>query len=410
MNSHFQRLLCVAGALFLLGASPRQPDIVLGMSAPFSGPACGLGIELYRGADAYFTEVNRRGGVGGAAIVIKAYDDAYDPALAVQNTIKLIERDRAFLLFGYVGSPTVTRILPLLLADESRPYHLFFPFSGSSTLRRPPYEDVVFNLRASYREETAGLVANLLAIGRSKIGVLHQSDAYGRSGWDGIRKALAENGLRMVAEATYRRGTPFEASFDEQVAILQKAGADAVISVATYTAAAAFIRDARSAGWRVPIANLSFVGSEHLAVLLLEESRRSGRDYTADLINTQVVPSFENTFLPAVREYRVLMGKYDRPLPAFAAADCKPLLHSQVGLEGFLDAKLLVAVLERLDGILIRERLEDAAESIRDLDLGLDVKVSFGPVRHGAMSRVYYTTLRDSHFVPITSWDAWKKH
>ena len=404
-----QRLLCAAGALFLLAASSREPDIVLGMSAPFSGPACGIGIELYRGADAYFAEINRRGGIGGAAVVLKAYDDAYDPALTIRNTIHLIERDRALLLFGYVGAPTVTRILPLLLAQEHRPYHLFFPFSGSSTLRRPPYDEVVFNLRASYREETAGLVANLLAVGRRKIGVFYQSDAYGRSGWDGVRRALAENGLRMVAESTYRRGARFEESFDEQVAILQKAGADAVISIATYSAAAAFIRDARDAGWQVPIANVSFVGSEHLAVLLLEESRRSGRDYTVDLIASQVVPSFENTFLPAVREYRVLMGGYDTQPPAFAAADCKPLPYSQVGLEGFLDAKLLVAILERLDGILIRERLEDAAESIRDLDLGLDVKVSFGPRRHGAMTRVYFTTLRDTHFVPITSWDPWKR-
>ena len=38
-------------------------EFVLGMSAAFSGPSRGLGIELYRGAQAYFTHVNKMGGV-----------------------------------------------------------------------------------------------------------------------------------------------------------------------------------------------------------------------------------------------------------------------------------------------------------------------------------------------------------
>ena len=38
------------------------------------------------------------------------------------------------------------------------------------------------NLRASYRQETEGLVANFQSIGRSRIAVFYQADAYGRSG------------------------------------------------------------------------------------------------------------------------------------------------------------------------------------------------------------------------------------
>ena len=50
----------------------------------------------------------------------------------------------------------------------------------------------------------------------------------------------------------------------QQVEILKKSDADAVISIGAYAACAAFIRDARDAGWNVPIANVSFVGSEFL--------------------------------------------------------------------------------------------------------------------------------------------------
>ena len=46
------------------GPGLTDTEITLGMSAAFSGPSRGLGIELYRGAMAYFTHVNRMGGVG----------------------------------------------------------------------------------------------------------------------------------------------------------------------------------------------------------------------------------------------------------------------------------------------------------------------------------------------------------
>jgi ABC-type branched-subunit amino acid transport system substrate-binding protein len=77
------------------GAEPVQaPDIVLGMSAAFSGPSKGLGIELYRGSMAYFEHVNSKGGVHGHKIVIKPYDDGYNPKLAIDNTTRLIDTGR----------------------------------------------------------------------------------------------------------------------------------------------------------------------------------------------------------------------------------------------------------------------------------------------------------------------------
>ena len=89
-------------------------EIVLGVSAAFSGPSRGLGIELYRGANAYFKHINRAGGIRGRQVVLKMYDDGYQPNPAVKNTMTLVLEDQVFALFGYVGTPTVTRVLPML--------------------------------------------------------------------------------------------------------------------------------------------------------------------------------------------------------------------------------------------------------------------------------------------------------
>jgi ABC-type branched-subunit amino acid transport system substrate-binding protein len=387
-----------------------EQEIVVGMSAPFTGASRSLGIELYRGSIVYLSEINSSGGVHGRQVKLKAYDDDYQPDRAVKNTLKLMLEDRVFLLFDYVGTPTVTRVLPLLKKYDHLHFRLFFPFTGAQPQREPPYDRLAVNLRASYRQETAGLVANFLSIGRSRIAVFYQADAYGRSGWVGVREALARQNQKIVGEATYTRGTKYTESLDRQVAILQDANPDAIISIGAYAACAAFIRDARKAGLTVPIANVSFVGSESMLELLSATSKEDGRDYTADLVNSQVVPSYESPNVPVVNDYRALMDKYNPMPPAgLADADYKPLPYSFVSLEGFLNAKLLVEVLRRLGPDPARAKIAETVAGIDGFELGMGRPISFAAQRNQGSDAIYYTTVQDGRFVPIRDWKAWQK-
>ncbi|MDX1556147.1 MAG: ABC transporter substrate-binding protein, partial [Xanthomonadales bacterium] len=368
-----------------------------------------LGIELYRGSHAYLEAVNRQGGVHGRRVVIRAYDDGYDPPRAIANTIQLLNDDSVFLLFNYVGTPTVTRVLPLLRQFASEDVFLFFPFTGAEPHRQPPYSDYVFNLRASYFNETDGLVRNFLNIGRSDIAVFYQADAYGRSGWEGVRNALERHGHVIRGEATYRRGASFGESFRQQVEILRDADPDAIISVCSYEACAGLIRDARAANWDVPIANLSFVASEAMMTLLAMGSDEATARNTRNLIGAQVVPSYEDLRLPAVREYRALMDDYGDAIPAAARqVGYEPQRYSFVSFEGYLNARLLVEVLRRLGPEPVRDRIRESAEGIRNIDLGIDSHVFFGPQRHQASNAVYYTTPEDGVLVPLTDWGRWQ--
>ena len=389
-----------------LPSGVTDTEFQLGMSAAFSGPSRGLGIELYRGASAYFTAVNNGGGIGGRRISLTIYDDGYQPDPAVKNTLKLMLEDRVFLLFGYVGTPTVTRVLPVLKKFQDQNTYLFFPFTGAQPQRQPPYGDFAFNLRASYAQETKGLVDNFLRVGRRRIAVFYQADAYGRSGWAGVRKALDQHGERIIGEATYRRGQKFTGTLRAQVEILKASKPDAVICVGAYAACAAFVRDAVNLGLQVPIANLSFVGSENLLKLLTEE-REDSRQYTDLLVNSQVVPSYEDVSIPAVEEYRELMQRYDPEPPAGLVRESyTPFPYSFVSLEGFLNAKLLVEILHRLGDQPSRQRLESAIFSVRDFDLGIGEQVSFSPERRQGLQRVYYTVVNEGRFVTLNDWEA----
>ena len=384
-----------------------EDEIILGTSAAFSGPSRGLGIELYRGAQAYFTHINQAGGVRGRKVSLKLYDDGYQPVPSVQNTMKLLLEDQVFALFGYVGTPTVTRVLPILKKFQEESIFLFFPFTGAQPQREPPYGEFAFNLRASYREETEGLVENFLRIGRRRIAVFYQADAYGRSGWAGVRKALSAHDEQIVGEATYQRGARFSSSMRPQVEILQRANPDAIICIGAYGACAAFLRDAVNEGLEVPIANLSFVGSENLLQLITEGVEDSAR-YTRHLVNSQVVPSYEDETIPVVKEYGDLMQRHSPEVPqAFHQPDYQPFDKSFVSLEGFVNAKLLVEILNRLGDNPTRDKLEEAVFSVREFDLGIGELISFSPQRRQGMQRRYYTVVEQDRFIPLNDWQAW---
>ena len=228
----------------------------------------------------------------------------------------------------------------------------------------------------------------------------------------GVMREVIEStdGFKLVAEATYRRGTSYSESFRPQAEILRAANPDVVISVGTYSACAGLIRDARDAAWDVPIANVSGVDSENLLRLLIDTGRTRGKDYTRNIINSQVVPSYSDTSLPAVREYRELMDRF-RPMPPrdLLDEDYTPPRYSFISLEGYLNARLMVEILRRMGTELKRERIKDVVESIQDLDLGIDARVSFGPGKHQGLDKVYYTVVTDGRFVTLEDWKAWRK-
>jgi branched-chain amino acid transport system substrate-binding protein len=349
-------LLCVLGVLVVHSyaapvrtASMGLPPILIGVSNVQSGPSASLGRRLMQGSMAYFKQVNDRGGIHGRRLQVILKDDRYEPDPAVRNTYELITADKVFFLFDYVGTPTLTRVLPLLKYFEEQDIVNVAPFTGADPQRKPPYDRYVFNIRASYRAETRRLVDYLHAKGYRKIGFLGQADAYGKSGEIGVMDALRSHGLTIAGSATYRRNQPFDSRMEAQVDLLRRGGADAVIAVGVYGPCAAFIRDARLAGWNVPVANVSFVGAQSMLDLLRSKSQKSGKDLTAHLINSQVVPSPFDARCPLVRSYQAHV-----PRSAWEFGS----------LEGWLNAVVVTEALRRAGPNATRADFIRAMESL----------------------------------------------
>ncbi|MGC8807341.1 MAG: ABC transporter substrate-binding protein, partial [Thiomonas sp.] len=344
-------------------------QIVLGQSAPLTGPAAQIGIRLRMGIEAYFKQVNADGGVAGRNLKLVSLDDGYEPPRAVANTKTFIDGGDVFALLGYVGTPTTLAAKPLI---DQAGIPLIGPFTGAMGLRQPvdPY---IFNIRASYNDETRKIVDQFLFLGLKKIAVFYQDDAYGMAGLSGVQKALAAHGLKPVATGTVKRNTVDVAG---ALAAILPAKPDLIVEVGTYTEVAAFNQQAIAQGYGGQFANVSFVGSEALAKALGPQGN--------GVIITQVVPFPFSTVTPLVREYQAAMS----------AAGHKDD-YDFTSLEGYIDAKVLVLALRKAGKNLTRASLIDALNGMSNENLG-GFTVRFSPTNHSGSDYVDTTSITAS--------------
>ena len=153
--------------------------ILLGATAPLSGPAVGVR-SVARGASAYFRYVNARGGVNGRTIAYKVVDDASDPSRAVQATQQLVEQDEVFAIVNAVGTEQNLATRDYLNAAK---VPQLFVGSGATTFgsdyRQYPW---TIGFQPSHRAE-GWIYGSYVSRSRpgAKIAVLYQDDASARS-------------------------------------------------------------------------------------------------------------------------------------------------------------------------------------------------------------------------------------
>ena len=368
-----QHLAAATASIGLPALAQVDRRIVLGQSAAFSGPAAQLGIQMNRGAKLYFDSVNAAGGVNGAQIELRTMDDMYEPDRCKANTEALI-KDDVFALFGYVGTPTSLAALPLV-NQSKMPF--FGPFTGAEALR-DPFSRYVFHVRASYYDETALIVKQLTQLNLKKIAVFRQNDSYGQAGYDGVVRALKALNLEPVAVGLVERNT-VEVSAAVQTIVPQQP--DAVVQISAYKSCAAFIREARKAGYGGTFYNVSFVGTQALADEL-------GRQ-AMGVVVSQVMPFPFSLTTPISREYLAAVQK--------AGGDNKPNYSS---MEGYVAAKLFTEGLKRAGKAPSRDSLINALESVQSLDLGGFV-VGYGARNHVASRFVDLSMLTDDGRVRV---------
>ena len=378
MHTPYKWARALAVAAFFASASTAAETgvtsdaILLGQSCALTGPAAELGTEMRLGAQIYFNQVNQAGGVHGRQIKLTTLDDGYEPDRAAANTKKLINEDKVFALFGYVGTPTANASLPIF-TEAKVPF--FGAFTGAESLRNP-FNRYIFNVRASYFDETEKIVEHLTVLGVRNIAVFYQNDAYGQARLTGVTRALTKRNMKIAGTATVERNT---VAVDAAVKTLVPQNPDAIVMISAYKSIAAFVRASKKAGYTGQYHNVSFVGSRALA----EELGTEGYGVAV----TQVVPFPFSDRTPVVRDYLWALKAAGAAQPSFTS------------LEGFIAARVFVEGLKRAGKDLTRDKFIGALESISNTELG-GFNVNFSPNSHNGSSFVDLTMIgRNKAFV-----------
>jgi ABC-type branched-subunit amino acid transport system substrate-binding protein len=356
-----------------------KDEILLGTSSALTGHAGFLGSEYLRGGEAYIKKINDEGGIYGRKIKIISYDDQYDPPQTVINTQKLINEDRVFALFNYVGTPTAVKAVPIV---EEAQIPLVGLFTGADILRHP-LKKYIFNLRPSYYQETEAFInAAVGELGMTKVAIFYQHDDYGFDGLKGAEIALSNYDLRPVVEASYERGT---LDVENALKIIKEANPEAVVMVGTYAPVAKFVKLAKNEKFNPLFHSVSFVGSEAFATELGTEGN--------GVVITEVVPPPVKTSGVCVTGYLDLLGKYYRgSKPTFG------------GLEGFINTEVLVEGLKKAGPNIDRQKFISALESLDNFSLGSGCVISLGPNNHQGLNTIYTVYTKNGELVPFTDW------
>ncbi|WP_425916434.1 ABC transporter substrate-binding protein [Pseudomonas sp. GWSMS-1] len=352
------------------GLSPDE--IRVGMVNAQSGPAAALGLSMRNGVQAYFQRINAEGGIHGRRISLLSLDDGYEPSRTAAHTLSLLKTRQVFALLGYVGTPTSRAAVPIAQRAQV-PY--LFPFSGAEFLRTPVKPEV-FNIRASYIEETEQLVERITEdLKLSKIAILMQDDSFGESVKSGLNGALLKRDLKIYAQARIQRNSLEVA---EAIKALQRTQPEAVFFVGTYKQLAAAIKQAKALNFKTRFISVSFIGSERLIAV-------AGRDADGVYIS-QVVPSPHDTSRQLVQAYQ---------------ADMQANSLDHASFEGYIGAQVFIEALHKAGAEPTHETFIDALEHL-DMDLG-GFTVAFSRNRHQGSDAVYLTRIEQGKAVTVTT-------
>jgi branched-chain amino acid transport system substrate-binding protein len=349
-------------AQFLTRDRPLAKDeIRIGMSNAESGRYGGVGTAVKQGCEAYFAQVNRRGGVHGRQLKLVAYDDRYEPLNTIVNTERLINRDRVFALLGYVGSATSDAVLRMIREANIA---LVGPIAGDPRLHDSS-QTLVFVTRANFRQQAETVISHLTSdLGITRIGVFRQDDAFGESGREAVAASLRRRGLGMFGEGSYiRNSVDIEAALDQII----PAKPEAVLLIGTYQPCAAFVLEMRKRGLtNLIFASLSSIGTDRLVRLLGPKAE--------GLVIPEAVPPPDDRSNPLVRGFQ-------DDLRAFGSED-----FSYAGLEGYLNALVLVSALDKAGADLTEENFLAALRNT-NLQFG-PLQIRFPPPRAAEASAV----------------------
>jgi branched-chain amino acid transport system substrate-binding protein len=335
------------------GASPTavgdrtgvtDTEILIGTHLPLSQTIAAAYGPVGDGIRAYFDYINdTEGGVYGRKIKLLIGDDHFNPPDTVEVVRKLVEQDKVFAMVSGLGDVTHVAVWKYL---EERGVPDMFIASGLHKYTEPPVK-TRFGGIPDYLIEGRMLGAYLAKnYNGKKIGILRENSEMGVDSFNGVKMSLEGSDVEIVADESYETT---QGDMTAQAQRLKNAGAEVVLAEAGPLQSASLVKMAREVlAWDVPIL-VSGVDVSEIFISL------AGAQNAEGVISVVFGHQVYETDNPGIQKHIEIVKKY--------APNVDP---SNFTLYGAITAELMVESLKRAGPDLTREKLVEAAESIRD--------------------------------------------
>ncbi len=334
----------------------EQQVYKIGCILSLSGAASPLGIPEKNAIQLLAEEINAAGKI---KIELIIEDDQSDPAKATQAARKLIEQDKVIAIIGSSNTPCSLAIkevvnqakIPMMCPSAG---NVITDVDNTWVFRTAPKDAVAVKTLLEYIKSEGSI---------KKVAILHDSNAFGQSGADQIKKDAPAYGLTVVAVEKYETNAP---DLTAQMTKLKNANPDAIIVWGTNPGPAIAAKARVQLGIKVPM-----FGSHGIANKKFIELAGDAAEGVVFPAGKILVPDQleENDPIKAVIEEfsKKYEAKYNEKAVTFTA-------------HGYDALKILADALERA-GTSEPEALRKAIEETKDY-IGLDGTMSYSAEDH----------------------------
>ena len=220
-------------------------EIKIGILGSLTGPAAIFGTSNLAGGTLAFEEANAAGGINGRKFALVSEDDETSPPKAIAAFKKLADQENVFAIFGPSTSAVAAALVPVMRQSEVPVFSTIY----STPAPTEPLIKNVFRV-ATLNDRMQGLalaeyvVKNL---GAKRVGLIRQSDEYGKRGAESVLQRLGKYKEVSSSEEVFN---VTDTDFTSQILKLKGTDPDVLIIYGYPSPSAIITRQARQLVFR----------------------------------------------------------------------------------------------------------------------------------------------------------------
>ena len=218
--------LIVAAGISLGPSLASADEIKIGFTPPVTGASAAEGAWQVKAINLALKQINEAGGVNGKTIQLIIEDNQSSNPGALAALQKAVEQDQVLALVGVVKSTQV-----MAMSDAIKSYAIPVFIGGTNATLTKQGNPWLFRVRPDDSIAAAAMVKYIKEnTSFTKIGILHDSDAFGTGGANLVEQNAKDAGLTISKREKY---TTKEKDFTAQLLSLKNAGTQIMVLYGT---------------------------------------------------------------------------------------------------------------------------------------------------------------------------------